>query len=67
MKLSRLIYIYSVHCCLPPVRICPRAAQQSRTTDTKMLQETFAQYSGVKSGVANVVVWWQWLSKGALK
>jgi uncharacterized protein YciI len=39
----------------------------SRTTDTKALQETFAQYPGAKSRGAEVVVWRQWLSKGVVR
>ena len=39
----------------------------SRTTDTKMLDDTFAQYLATKSGIAKIVVWRQWLSKGVVK
>ena len=39
----------------------------SRTTDTKMLETSFAQYPGAKLGEANVVVWRQWLGKGVVK
>ncbi len=39
----------------------------SRTTDTKMLEDTFAQYPAAKSGDVTVVVWRQWLGKGVVK
>ena len=39
----------------------------SRTTDTKMLEDTFAQYPATKSGDATVAVWRQWLGKGVVK
>ena len=39
----------------------------SRTTDTKMLEDTFAQYPAAKSGTAKIVVWRQWLSKGVVR
>ena len=39
----------------------------SRTTDTKMLDDTFAEYPAAKSGAAKIVVWRQWLSKGVVQ
>ncbi len=39
----------------------------SRTTDTKMLKDTFAPYPAAKAGAAKIVVWRQWLSKGVVK
>ena len=39
----------------------------SRTTDSKMLQDVFADYPAAKSGKATVVVWKQWLSKGVVR
>lgn len=39
----------------------------SRTTDSKTLEDTFAQYPAAKSGDVSVVVWRQWLSKGVVK
>ena len=39
----------------------------SRTTDSKILQDAFADYPAVISGKATVVVWRQWLSKGVVK
>lgn len=38
----------------------------SRTTDTRMLEDAFAQYPASKSGGATVAVWRQWLSKGVV-
>lgn len=39
----------------------------SRTTDTKMLQDAFAQHPAAKTAGTEVLVWGQWLSKGVLK
>lgn len=39
----------------------------SRTTDSKMLEDTFAQYPAAKSGDASIAVWRQWLGKGVVK
>jgi uncharacterized protein YciI len=39
----------------------------SRSTDSKALQEAFAQYPAAVSGNATVAVWRQWLGKGVLK
>ena len=39
----------------------------SKTTDTKMLQDAFAQHPAAKLAGTKVLVWGQWLSKGVLK
>ena len=38
-----------------------------RTTDTKALEEIFAQLPTVKASKASALVWPQWLSKGVVK
>ena len=39
----------------------------AKTTDTMMLQKTFAQYPAAQPDGAGVEIWGQWLSKGVVK
>ena len=39
----------------------------AKTTDTKMLRETFAQYPAAQTDGGGVEIWGQWLSKGVVR
>ncbi len=39
----------------------------SRITDSKVLEDVFADYPGTKSSAVSIAVWRQWLGKGVLK